>query len=185
MLLCDGAPEMWNLLDAEFTKGPFAKDHLVSRLIDFWHALEKLAAAANVMVGDAQAKLVLARWKTLLRTTNSARQTILDELIASGKEDVRRGKSKPVHEPIMYLTNNADRMNYAAARRQHLPIGSGNVEATCKTLVGIRMKRSGSRWKNRTGERLIHLRALALSDRWDPAMDIVLKQPRVAIRLAA
>ena len=186
VLLCDGAPEMWNLLDAEFTKSPFdAKKHLVSRLIDFWHALEKLAAAAKVMVGNAEVKPLVSRWKMLLRNASSARQTILAELVASGKEDLYVGQDRPVHDAITYLTNNAERMNYAAARRQSLPIGSGNVEATCKSLVDIRMKRSGSRWKNRTGEHVVHLRALALSDRWDAAMDLVFKRPRVSIRAAA
>jgi hypothetical protein len=187
VLLCDGAPEMWNLLDAEFATAPFdkMKGLVVARLIDFWHAIEKLAAAATVIAGEAGAKPLVARWKVLLRNTSSAATTILGELVASGKENTRVGKDKPVHEAITYFTNNADRMNYAAARRTGLPIGSGNVEATCKSLVGIRMKRAGSRWKNRTGEHVIHMRALALSDRWDGAMDIVLKQPRVSVREAA
>jgi hypothetical protein len=186
VLLCDGAKEMWNLLDAQFTTTPFdLNKYVVTRLIDFWHAVEKLAPAANVIAGDAGAKPLLARWKMLLKNASSARVTILAELVASGCEDVRVGKDKPVHDAITYLTNNDQRMDYAAARRRHLPIGSGSVEATCKSLVNIRMKRPGARWKTRTGEHLIQLRALALSDRWDAAMDIVLSQPRVRIHAAA
>jgi hypothetical protein len=186
VLLCDGAKEMWNLLDSQFTTEPFdTKKYIVTRLIDFWHAVEKLAPAAKILVGEADAKPLLARWKLLLRNASSARATILDELISSGKEDVQVGKDKPVHNAITYLTNNANRMDYAQARREHLPIGSGSVEATCKCLVNVRMKRAGSRWKTRTGEHVIQLRALALSDRWDDAMDIVLTRPRVTIRAAA
>jgi hypothetical protein len=186
VLLCDGAPEMWNLLDAEFTKAPFdAKKDRVTRLIDFWHAIEKLAAAAKVIARNAESKPLVARWKMQLHNASGTRQTILDELHASGKENVRLGHDQPVHEAITYLTNNGERMNYAAARRQGLPIGSGNVEATGKSLFNVRMKRSGSRWKSRTGEHVVHLRALALSDRWDDAMDLAFKRPRISTRALA
>lgn len=185
-LLCDGAKEMWNLLDAEFTKAPFdASDILVSRLIDFWHALEKLAAAAKVLFGDQEWKPELARWKLRLRNKSAARSEILKELVDSGMEHVRVGDDEPVHEAITYFTNNQERMDYAAARRAGLPIGSGAVEATCKSLFAVRMKRPGARWKTRSGERIVHLRALALSDRWDAAMDLTLASTRVKIRPAA
>ena len=47
------------------------------------------------------------------------------------------------------------------------------------------MKRPGARWKNRTGEHIIHMRALGLSDRWGAAMKIVFRPPRVRVRAAA
>jgi len=183
-LLCDGAPEMWNQLDVAFDVQTFDGVEL-HRVIDFWHVVEKLSAAAHVIGGKDAAPKLLARWKLWLLNRSGAREQILDELLVSGKQDVRVGDDRPVHEAITYLTNNAQRMDYAAARRAKRPIGSGNVEATCKSLVGVRMKRPGARWKTDTGEHVIHLRALALSDRWTEAMDITLRPPRARIRVAA
>jgi hypothetical protein len=128
---------------------------------------------------------VLARWRGALRSRSSAAGDILAELHASGLEWSAMNSKQPVHEAITYLDNHQERMDYADALRKKLPIGSGNVEATCKTLVAVRMKRAGSRWKHDTGEHILRLRALALSDRWDSAMELLHERRRTAVRPAA
>lgn len=178
-LLCDGAPEMWNLLDDELDD-----DIERTQVLDYYHVVEKLAPAAKVLFG-AEAGKHLQRWRLRLLNSDGAAKAILRELVDSGVEHVRVDGEEPAHEAITYLRNNLDKMKYASARAQGLPIGSGNVEATCKTLVGLRMKRCGSRWKIDTGEHIIQLRALALSDRWSNAMALTLRAPRVSIRRAA
>ncbi len=57
-------------------------------------------------------------------------------------------------------------MRYAEAQAQNLPIGSGVVEAACKTLATQRMKRSGMRWRHAGGQAILTLRALHQSERF-------------------
>jgi hypothetical protein len=182
-LLADGAPEMWNLLESNFPVSVFGRLH---RCVDFWHVVEKLSAAAKAIAGDdAAARAMSWGWRHQLRRRKDAAESIRDELLASGRAEVVIDGDRPVHDAITYLSNNAHRMNYAGAITKGLPIGSGNVEATCKTLVGLRMKRCGSRWHRDTGNHVLHLRALAISDRWDDAMDKLFAKLRTSVRRCA
>jgi hypothetical protein len=181
-LLCDGAPEMWNLLEDGFTP-KFGDD--LHRLVDLCHLTEKLGAAAQAMDSDSKAAgEKLTRWKMTLLNRASAAIDILVELMESGLDE-GVGENHPVHAAITYLQTHsaeADRMNYARARRLGLPLGSGNAEATCKSLFEVRMKRCGARWKEETGQHIVQLRALALSDRWGPAVELILRPLRKAVR---
>jgi len=184
-LLCDGAPEMWNLLEAAFPEEQFGTPkEPVHRLVDLHHLTEKLGKAARV-IDPTSPDETLSRWKTGLLRRGGEAKSIFEELIDSEKENIKVGDTRPVYDAITYLERHAehsDRMNYARARRLGLPLASGNVEATCKSLFEMRLKRCGSRWKDETGEHIVQLRALALSDRWDPAIKLVLRPLRLAVR---
>jgi len=183
ILLADGAPELWHLLTGSLNAETLGVP--VRQLVDLWHLLEKLGSAARLLYGETQGSAVLHGWRLRLLNRTGSVAEILQELYTSGKEEVAVGTRRPVHEAITYLENHQARMNYASARRHGLPVGSGNVEATCKSLVAVRMKRPGARWKEETGEHRLNLRALALSDRWEPAMTLTLRPLRKALRLAA
>ena len=182
-LLCDGAPEMWNLLEEGFIP-KFGND--LYRLVDLHHLMEKLGAAARVIDDSTVAGERLRRWKMSLLNRASAATGILEELTASGMDE-GVGTDHPVHAAITYIQSHsadADRMNYARARRLGLALGNGNVEATCKSLFETRMKRCGARWKEETGQHIVQLRALALSDRWGPAIALTLRPLRKPVRAA-
>ena len=176
---------MHALLDeALATHAPTAKD--VVRLVDFWHRMEKLGAAALLLAPTAEKAAALReKWKLMLLNQPGAVWKVVQVLDASGKRDGVLADGRPVHKALTYLENHGERMHYADARAAGLPIGSGNVEATCKSLVALRMKRSGGRWKEQSGQEVLDLRSLVLSERWDAAMDLTLASLRAQVHRAA
>jgi hypothetical protein len=179
-LLSDGAHDLVAHLQTEVAARVECD---VMQGVDFWHLIEKLGAASRLLEGDHDRRI--ARWRLRLLNVENAALDILGELRASGREHVRIGEAEPVHDAITYIDNGHDNMNYAALRAAGLPIGSGNTEATCKTLVEVRMKRAGSRWNIDTARHIIQLRALATSDRWGEAMALTLRPLRKSVRVAA
>ncbi len=62
-----------------------------------------------------------------------------------------------IRKTIDYFQTNAERMRYAEFRRQGLFVGSGVVEAGCKTIIGLRLKQPGMRWTVRGALRCCQL----------------------------
>ena len=68
---------------------------------------------------------------------------------------------------VCYFQDIVDRMDYAAAQREHLPIGSGITEAACKTIVKVRRCGGGMRWHGQSMQQMLCLRSLRRrSNRW-------------------
>ena len=182
-ILTDGAPELHGLLDNALAEA--LPNVTIHRLVDFWHLVEKLGQAAALIHGEAEGRHVVARWKLSLLNSRHAIGQLIEALQRSGRCSTRVGDARPVGDVLRYLRNHRERMGYAAARALGLPIGSGNVEATCKSLVSLRFRRPGARWKEDSGQHVLDLRALALSDRFHDAMSLTLAPLRREVRRAA
>ena len=58
-------------------------------------------------------------------------------------------------------------MHYAWYRSLGLFVGSGVVEAGCKSVIGQRLKLSGMRWTEDGATGILTLRCQEASDRWE------------------
>jgi len=173
--LADGAPEMQYMLDR--TVGVFGDAEIA---IDFWHVVEKVGKAVK-STGRDTADWV-PRFRSLLRHEERGAERVLLHL-RSWELEFEADDEVPeaLAAAITYLDGNADRMRYKRLRDKGLPIGSGHVEATCKTLVATRMKRCGARWKTSGGQAVLSLRSLAKSSRWEEAMALLLPTWRTPV----
>ena len=66
-----------------------------------------------------------------------------------------------------YFERNAARMRYPQFRRQHLFVGSGVIEAGCKTVIGSRLKQSGMFWTVRGANAILALRCCHINNRFE------------------
>ena len=74
---------------------------------------------------------------------------------------------KLVDLELGYLDGNRSRMRYAAFRSQGFFVGSGVVEAGCKTVIGQRLKQSNMEWSIRGANAIIPLRCNLTSGRFE------------------
>jgi hypothetical protein len=157
IVIADGALWVWGLAAEHF---PGAIE-----IVDLYHAREHLANLSKLVYGVASQKA--KQW-------TSARLAQLDEgKIESLLLSLRRLRpiapqtQEALRQTISYFENNCARMRYADFRRQGLFVGSGVIEAGCKTIVGQRLKQSGMRWSLRGANAIIALRCAQLSGRWE------------------
>lgn len=95
------------------------------------------------------------------------------------------GGDQPIEAAPTYIANHNAQMNYAPHRARRRPVGTGHVEATCKSLVQVRMKRNGQRWKHAGGQAVMKLRSLALSDGWEAGVTRLLETYRTDANIYA
>jgi hypothetical protein len=162
--VADGARDNWTYLDALVPEG--------TAVVDFYHAAEQLKAGLDAAYGEGNAKgqVQFKKLRHVLLEDEDGVAKVIRALVYLRDKHPRR---KRIGEVLRYLRRNRHRMRYAEIRAKHLPIGSGVVEAACKTLATQRLKRSGMRWRNEGGQAVLTLRALVQSQRFDHAWPLL------------
>jgi hypothetical protein len=157
IVLGDGAVWIWGIAEEHF---PGA-----IQIVDLYHAREHLAELGKLLYGPGSAEA--KRW-TAARGEDLDAGEVERLLVSLGRLRPRGEEAQEaVRKAQSYFETNAARMRYAQFRRQGLFVGSGVVEAGCKTIVGLRLKQSGMRWTVRGANAIIALRCAELSGRWE------------------
>jgi hypothetical protein len=158
VVMGDGAEWIWNLAEQHF---PGAV-----QIVDLYHARQHLWEIARKLHPNDESSQ-----KAWMKVHQK-------RLLDKGKIKKLVGALRSIYSPhpevaeklrieADYFERNAERMRYPKYRRQHLFVGSGVIEAGCKTVIGSRLKQSGMFWTVRGANAILAPRCCQLNGRFE------------------
>ena len=133
------------------------------QIVDFYHALEHAGRVLVALLGSKEHpeyRTRLGRWARRLLNDK------VEQLIAQTRQECAgKAQAQAVEKELGYFVNNVARMQYGTFRAQGFFIGSGVIEAGCKTVIGARCKQSGMFWGEPGAENVLALRCIHTSRR--------------------
>jgi len=157
VVIGDGAEWIWNIAQQHF---PGAV-----QILDLYHARQQLWEVARALYPNDEARQ--RRW--IMVHQHKLDEGQIERLVrylrslASAHPEL----AKKIRTKADYFDKNAARMRYPEFRRQHLFVGSGVIEAGCKTVIGSRCKQSGMFWTVRGANAILALRCCQLNGRFE------------------
>ncbi|HLJ50478.1 MAG TPA: ISKra4 family transposase [Bryobacteraceae bacterium] len=158
VVIGDGAEWIWNLAEQHFPG--------TIQIVDLYHARQHLwELVRKLYPNDAisQKAWMKVHQKRLLDKGKIEKLITALRSIPSGNPEV----VEKIRIETDYFARNAERMRYPKFRKQHLFVGSGVIEAGCKTVIGSRLKRSGMFWTVRGANAILALRCCHLNGRFE------------------
>ena len=158
VVMGDGAEWIWNLVAEHFSEA--------IQIVDLYHARQHLWELVRRLFPNDEGKQ--KSWMKVHQKRLLDRGRI--EKLVGALRSIR-SRNPEVTEKIRaeadYFERNQERMRYPRFRRQHLFVGSGVIEAGCKTVVASRLKRSGMFWTVRGANAILALRCACLNGRFE------------------
>jgi hypothetical protein len=164
IVLCDGARALWTYIDETPQYGEYEK------LVDYHHTSEHLSKAAEAIFGKGSPKAQdwYDQYCSKLKGEDGGAGRVLRSLdYYERTARLSTSRRAALDAERTFFARNGHRMDYARFRRNGWPIGSGPVEAACKSVVKTRLCRSGMRWSRSGGQHILSLRTYVKSDRWN------------------
>jgi hypothetical protein len=162
VVIGDGAEWIWNLAALHFSDA--------IHIVDLYHARQHLWDLARRLYPNDPAKLkawMKIHQKRLLDKGKIEKLVRVLRALKSTHPEL----AENIHTEADYFERNTERMRYPKFRRQHLFVGSGVIEAGCKSVIASRLKRSGMFWTIRGANSILALRCTYLNggfeDYWE------------------
>jgi hypothetical protein len=157
--VADGASDNWDFL-SRYTE---------DLCVDFYHATGYLSGASKAAHPDSfrQREEWLEERCHQLKHEPGAAAAIRAELEGLTGQELSESAQEDLAKAVSYFRNQGGRMDYARRVQEGLSIGSGVTEAACKTLVKMRLCRSGAKWREQGAAAVLSLRTLSYTpERW-------------------
>ena len=158
VVIGDGAEWIWALVAEHF---PDAIE-----IVDLYHARQHLWEVARQLYPHEEIKQKAWMKVHQKRLLDKGK---IEKLVGALRaiRTTHPQMAEKVRTEADYFERNAERMRYPKFRRQHLFIGSGVIEAGCKTVIGSRLKQSGMFWTVRGANAIFALRCSHLNGRFE------------------
>jgi hypothetical protein len=158
VVIGDGAEWIWNIVGDHFPGS--------IQIVDIFHARQHLWDAARKLypLQEAEQK----RWMAI-HQEELLDEGKIEELVTALRaiDSLHPELLEKIRAEADYFDNNKERMRYPNYRAQHLFIGSGVIEAGCKTIIGARCKQSGMFWTVRGANAILALRCCHFNGRFE------------------
>lgn len=153
------------------------------QIVDFYHAMEHGSRVLTALLGSKEHPTFKARLRQWAKDLLKNR---VDKLVAHVRLECNgKRRAKTVEKELAYFVNNSTRMQYGSFRKAGFFIGSGVVEAGCKTVIGSRCKQSGMHWGVPGAQHILALRCIRASARWNDFWQHRLQSLTASVPLAA
>ena len=159
--LADGAPWIWNRVKKVLLALGVAESKIIEAL-DYYHAMEHLHDMKVYFEPEDQ-ESYFSKLKDALWQGNFAQ---MSDLVKDGIKDVELDEFNPLN----YFKKRQNQIDYQSLKADNRPCGSGIIESAIRRIINLRFKSPSTFWYPENAEKLIFMRGVALSGRWEIMM---------------
>ncbi len=159
VFISDGAQWIHNLVMKYYPRA--------THIIDLYHVKENVGKFVMAMVNDKDKKEFADELCSLIEGGK------IDEVLKLLEPYKDLPRPKDVSNVYAYIENHSYGMNYPLYKQKGYPLGSGAMESGNKQLMQNRMKLQGMRWKKKSAQHMLSLKAMRESGRWDDVRRII------------
>lgn len=169
VFLTDGATWIRHWISDNYPKA--------TQILDYTHGVEHISGWLEFVQKDKKVrKEQLMMYKKILLEQGIEPIIKMIEQTKVNLKTVEEEKRKVLN----YLNTNAYRMNYPEYIKRKICIGSGAIEASHRTVVQQRMKRSGQRWTEQRVQSMLNIKVVKLSGHWDKIVNLIRETKKAA-----